>query len=452
MLLNGSSLAKEILRRDRENICKALYSRQGLAIKRAYDVYLEDVEGRKYLDFTAGGVTAVGYSHPNVVDAVVEQARNMLDQPDLSIGIIDLRNDLAEEIKGFVPAKLSDGKIAFGHSGSDIIERAIRIARFATQRPMVISYFEAHHGASPGALSASPTLQEMGSSTIARFFQLPGFLYMPFPDPYRPWFGSGTNVANASLAFLERLLSSTISPQLVAGVLVEPVLSYGGNVVPPDGYFEGLSKICERHEIPLVSDEVLTGIGKTGRMFALEHWHVWPDVLCLGKALSGSLPLSMFLATRELADKWNARDHVGMSKDGHVLGCAMALAILRTVREMKLVQRAERMGQYLSKRLHDLKEEQSVRGDIRGLGLMQGFDLVQSEESRTPDGELARRIVDLSLQKGLIIGTVGVQHNVLRFMPSLTVTEEHIDTAMEVLTDVLRSLNKQMGGLPGQKH
>ncbi len=392
------------------------------------------------MDFTAGGITAVGYSHPQVVEAVIDQAKTSLEQGDISIAAADLRNDLAEEVKSWLPSSLSNGKVAFGHSGSDIIERAIRISRFATNRPMIISFFEAHHGASPGALSASPTLREMGSETISRFFQLPGFLHMPFPDSYRPWFGTGPDAGEASLAFLERLLSSVISPSLIAGILAEPILSYGGNIVPPDGYFQGLKDICQRYKIPLIADEVLTGIGKTGRMFAMEHWNTWPNVLCLGKALSGGVPLSLLIAEGEIANNWHSEDHVGMSKDGHLLGCAMALSILRVVRKEKLVEMAEKMGNYMTGRLLDMKEDLDLPGEIRGLGLMTGFDLVQNEANRKPATDLAERVVEIAMKKRLIIGQVGAKRNVIRFMPPLSVNETEIDTAISITEDAFKDL------------
>jgi 4-aminobutyrate aminotransferase-like enzyme len=435
------SLATRILSREHKNLCRAIYQKSSIPTKRAYDVYIEDVNGKRYLDFTAGLTTSVGYSHPKVIEAVVEQAKSGLDQCDLHYGAYDLRNDLAEEVKSWIPSKLADGKIAFGHSGSDIIERAIRLTRFATNRPIIISYYEAHHGASPGALSASPTLREMGNHTMARFFQLPGFFYMPFPDSYRPWFGEGPDAGKASLKYLERLLNSVISPELVAGIIIEPILSYGGNVVPPDGYFQGLAKLCREHRIPLISDEVMTGIGKTGRMFALEHWDVWPNVLCIGKALSGNIPLSLLVAENDLAEKWTPEDHVGMSKDGQLLGCAIALAILRVVREEKLVQHAEKMGHYFGKRLHDFQEDLDLPGQIRGLGLMMGFDLVEDEKTKKPATELATKAVELALREGLMFENVGAKRNVIRFTPSLTVKEEHIDSAIDILNRVFKDLH-----------
>jgi len=441
--LTQKSLASRILSEERKNLCRAIYREPRIAVKRAYEVYLEDVNGKRYLDFTAGGTTSVGYSHPKVVEALVEQAKTGLDQCDLHYGAYDLRNDLAEEVKSWLPSKLADGKIAFGHSGSDIVERAIRLTRFATNRPIIISYYEAHHGSSPGVLSASPTLKEMGSNTIARFFQLPGFFYMPFPDSYRPWFGSGPDAGEASLAYLERLLNSVISPELVAGILIEPVLSYGGNMVPPDGYFQELARICKQHDIPLISDEVMTGIGKTGKMFALEHWDIWPNVLCLGKALSGNIPLTLLVAENDLAEKWNPKDHVGMSKDGQLLGCAMALAILRLVREEKLVEHAGKMGGYIKKRLQDIKEDLHLPGQVRGLGLMLGFDLVEDEKTRKPASELASKMVQLTQKEGLLIGSVGPKHNVLRFMPSLTIQDKQIDVAMIILEKSFRELDHQ---------
>jgi 4-aminobutyrate aminotransferase-like enzyme len=399
-------------------------------MKRASDVFLEDVQGKRFIDFTAGGVTAVGYSHPRVVEAAVRQAKEGLDQCDIAWGVYDLRNDLIEEVKRWIPSKLTNGKVAFGHSGSDIMERAIRLTRFATNRPVIISYYEAHHGATPGALSASPTLREMGSHTIARFFQLPGFFYMPFPDSYRPWFGEGADAGKASLAYLERLLQTVISPSQVAGIMIEPILSYGGNVVPPEGYFQKLAEICQHYGIPLISDEVMTGIGKTGRMFALEHWGVWPNVLCIGKALSGNIPLTLLVAENDLAEKWGRENSVGMSKDGQLLGCAVALETLRIVREERLVEHAEKMGRYLLKSLIDLQDDLRIPGQIRGKGLMLGFDLVKDEKTRTPSTERAAKTIQLALKEGLVVGAVGSQHNVLRFTPPLTIQEQHIDEAM----------------------
>jgi 4-aminobutyrate aminotransferase-like enzyme len=399
-------------------------------MKRAYDVFLEDVQGKRFIDFTAGGVTAVGYSHPRVVEAAVRQAKEGLDQCDIAWGVYDLRNDLIEEVKRWIPSKLTNGKVAFGHSGSDIMERAIRLTRFATNRPVIISYYEAHHGATPGALSASPTLREMGSHTIARFFQLPGFFYMPFPDSYRPWFGEGADAGKASLAYLERLLQTVISPSQVAGIMIEPILSYGGNVVPPEGYFQKLAEICQHYGIPLISDEVMTGIGKTGRMFALEHWGVWPNVLCIGKALSGNIPLTLLVAENDLAEKWGRENSVGMSKDGQLLGCAVALETLRIVREERLVEHAEKTGRYLLKSLIDLQDDLRIPGQIRGKGLMLGFDLVKDEKTRTPSTERAAKTIQLALKEGLVVGAVGSQHNVLRFTPPLTIQEQHIDEAM----------------------
>jgi len=434
----GVNQSSTILSRHKKNLLKVLYPRPARPIKRAQGLYVEDVDGNRYLDFMSGGFTVVGYSHPKVVEAIVEQVKKGADNPrsDHFLAVPELHSDLAEEVKQFVPKELADGKILFGHTGSDIIERSIRLVRFATKRPMIISHFDAHHGATSAALSASPTLKEMGSNVIARFFQLPGFLHLPFPDPYRPWFGNSNEEGRANLAYLERLLSSVFSPSMIAGIIVEPILSMGGNIVPPDGYFEGLAKLCRDHQIQLIADEIMTGIGKTGRMFAMEHWGVWPDVICLGKALSGCLPFSILLAKNELADRWESKDHAPMGRDGYILGCAASIAILRLLREEKLIERAERMGNYLTKRLRDLKEDRKLRGEIRGLGLMIGFDLVESEETRKPASALAENVA-LQVQKhGLIVGTVGVKGNILRFMPSTIVNKEQIDTAIEILDKV----------------
>lgn len=423
--------------RDRANIARA-FATSGLVLERAYDVYIEDTSGKRYLDFTAGGTTAIGYGHPKLAEALSKQMSTGVNHVDRLTAITEVASELAEEVKRIVPPALAKGKVVFGHSGSDIVEKAIRLARFSKARPMIISYYSAHHGANATALSASPTLKEMGTNTIAQFFNLPGFMHMPFPDSYRPWFGDGSRVGTDCLLFYERLLSSVVSPRLVAGTIVEPVLSLGGNIVPPDGYFQGLARISKENDIPLIADEVLTGIGKTGRMLAMDHWDVCPDVICLGKALSGPLPLTLLVAKEELVDSWDPKDYVGISKDAYVLGCVSAIQILRTVKEEQLVQNAARVGGHLARRLKDLKEDARINGDVRGIGLMMALDLVKSDEAREPDPTFSRAVVKAARKKGLLLGLTGMAGNVIRFLPSLTVTEQHVDAAMDVLADSLK--------------
>jgi 4-aminobutyrate aminotransferase-like enzyme len=417
---------------DRSNIAKAFVT-SGLVLKRAQGVYVEDEKGKKYLDMTAGGTTAVGYSHPRLTKALVNQVSRGIDHVDRQTMITEKASELADELKKCVPRSLGKGKAVFGHSGSDIIEKAIRLVRFSKGRPLIVSYYSAHHGANATALSASPTLKEMGTNALARFFSLPGFMHMPFPDSYRPWFGKGSAVGDNCLAFFERLLTSVVSPRLVAGVLVEPILSLGGNIVPPNGYFQGLAKICRENDIPLIDDEVLTGIGKTGRMFAMEHWGVVPDVLCAGKALSGPLPLTMLLAREELADQWEPKDYVGISKDAYILGCVAAIEILRIVRDERLVDNASRVGGHLEGRLRDMVDDLGLDGDVRGKGLMMALDLVESGRTKAPDSQRARKVVQEARRRGLVVGLTGTWENVIRFLPSLTVSERNIDDAIEIL-------------------
>jgi len=404
----------------------------------AHGIYVEDEHGKTYLDFMAGTTNAVGYSHPKVTNAVRRQVEEGFD----NIGFSQLHNDLADVIRNLAPQELSTGRISFGHSGSDILEKSIRLARYATNKPIILSFFEAHHGVNATALSASPSMRFMGTDTIGRFFQLPGFLYVPFPDSYRPWFGKGADPSEASLSFVERLLSSVVSRDLISALIVEPILSLGGNIVPPDGYFQKLRRICKENNILFIADEVLTGIGKTGRMFAMENWNVSSDAICLGKALSGGLPLSLMIAKKDLVDEWEAKDEAGFCKEGHRLGCACAISTLQVIREEHLVQNSKKMGEYLRKRLEDLKKEQEILGEIRGLGLLIGFDLVTSEKTRNPDTRLAKNVVNRALEEGLILGTVGASQNVIRFMPALILEEKHVDKAIEILGKAFRNARR----------
>jgi len=426
--------AKEVVNKDQQNIFGA-FRTKGLIVKKCYGITIEDPDGKKFIDFTAGGTTAVGYSHPRLTRALTDYVSLGIDHIDRQTGITEIESDLALEIKKSVSGKLAHGKVLFGHSGSDIIEKAIRLVRFAENRPIIVSYFEAHHGANSAALSASPTLREMGTNIISRFFQLPGFVYMPFPDRYRPWSGIDHDVGDQSIDFLEHLISNVISPKLIAGVIVEPILSLGGNIVPPDGYFKSLEMLCARNGIPLIADEVLTGIGKTGRMFAMEHWDVHPDVMCIGKALSGPLPLTLMVANEQLADKWETRDYAGISKDGYILGCAASLETLRIIHDENLVENSRRVGHYLEKRLVDMQKDLHLEGDVRGLGLMLAIDLVSDEKTKKPDSSLAEEVVSCARNRGLIVGITGAHGNIIRFLPSLTVTEKDADRAVEILSD-----------------
>lgn len=428
----------DIVTLDRRSIAGA-FATSGLVVKRAYDVYVEDESGKKYLDLTAGGTTAIGYAHPELSRRLTDQISRGYDHVDRMVGITEINSELADTVKRHVPKNLRDGKVVFGHSGSDVVEKSIRLARFSKNRPIVVSYYSAHHGANATALSASPTLREMGTNSLAQFFRLPGFAHMPFPDSYRPWSGDGSDVGEQSIAFFERLISTVYSPEVVAGVIVEPILSLGGNLVPPDGYFQRLSAICRDNDIPFIADEVLTGMGKTGRMLAIDHWGLQPDVVCLGKALGGPLPFTLLLAEKELADGWERRDYVGVSKDGYVLGCAAAIQIFKIIEKERLVENASRVGDYLAGRLADLKEEVGLAGDVRGKGLMMAMDIVKSEKGKEPDSAYARRVVQAARKRGVIVGITGPAGNVIRFLPALTITRNHVDTAVEALSEAFKA-------------
>ncbi|MDA4130765.1 MAG: aminotransferase class III-fold pyridoxal phosphate-dependent enzyme [Thaumarchaeota archaeon] len=419
---------------DQRNLIKA-FRTTGMIVKSSFGNYIEDDSGKRYLDFTAGSTTAIGYSHPKLTQTLLKQVAAGFDHIDRYNGILQIESELSDEVKRVLPPKTSKGKIVFGHSGSDAVEKAIRLVRYATGHPFIVSSYEAHHGANATALSASPTKKEMGTNIISRFFELPGFIHIPFPDPYRPWFEDAEHEGQQCLAFFERIISNVLSPGLIAGVIIEPILSYGGNIVPPDGYFQGLQKICRKNEIPFIIDEVLTGIGKTGKMFALEHWNLDPDLICIGKALSGPLPLSLTVASIPLSDKWENKDYAGISKDGYVLGCAAAIEILRIVHDEKLVANSARVGSYLQSRLHDMKKDLKIAGDVRGLGLMMAIEFVISEKTTKPAASLVENVVSIAKKKGLLIGRVGAKGNVIRFLPSLTVEEKDVDVALKILED-----------------
>ncbi|UCC72180.1 MAG: aspartate aminotransferase family protein [Gemmatimonadota bacterium] len=389
-----------------------------------------DVDGNIYIDLTAGfGVAAAGQRNPRVTEAVKRQ----LDLLAHGMGDVhppEIKVRLLERLAQIAPGDLSQTVLA--SSGSEAVESALKTARLASGRPGVLCFRGAYHGLTYGALAVTdgeffrgPFEDQLGVP-VAR---------VPFPDPYRPdpELANRSDLAGATLAAVTEELDCD---DRIGAIIVEPILGRGGIVVPPDGFLRGLRQLCDARGLVLIFDEVYTGFGRTGRWFACQHEDVVPDILCVGKALTGALPVSACIGRPEVMAAWPASGGEAMHTStflGHPLGCAAALAQIDEIEERRLVDRADRLGAVVLERLEGLRARFPFVGDARGRGLLTAIELIREPEAR-PDPERAVRVVAAALRRGLIL-LAG--DGVLELSPPLTISEEQLDFALAALEDCL---------------
>jgi 4-aminobutyrate aminotransferase len=396
-----------------------------LAVRAAAGSHLLDADGRRLLDLhSMAAITNTGHGHPRVVEAIQRQATTLVHCNSAYASHEPLAR-LAERLARLAPGR-TPKRVAFGLSGSDANDGAIKLARAATGRPRLLAFEGAYHGNTYGALSLSAVDLRM-----RRGFgpELPGIHHIPYPDPYRMP-GDEDSVSRACLAALDRLLETVAPPEEVAAVFFEPIQGDSGILVPPRSYVDGLVQRCAHHGILLVAEEVQTGIGRTGRWLASEHFELEPDVLILGKALGSGMPVSAIVARAELMEHWAAPGHVFCTGANPVC-CAAALATLEVIEEEGLVENADRIGAHLREGLIALAERFDCIGDIRGLGLMLGVDLVKDRASKERARELAARVLVGCFARGVYLTFLA--GSVLRIAPPLIITAQDADLALEAI-------------------
>jgi 4-aminobutyrate aminotransferase len=405
-----------------------------LVVKRAQGVVVEDVDGNCFLDFAAGiAVCSTGHCHPRVVRAIQEQATQLLHI--CGADFYDTRYvDLAERLARLSPGS-SPKKVFLGNSGAEAVEAALKLARYHTGRSQLIAFFGAFHGRTMGAVSltASKPAYHQGFGPL-----LAGITHVPYAYCYRCSYNLTYPACElACVDYIEKVLfAQSIAPDEVAAIFVEPVQGEGGYIVPPPGWLARLRELCDRHGILLVDDEVQAGMGRTGRLFAIEHWEVEPDILCSAKALASGLPLSAMIAREELMS-WPEGAH-GSTFGGNPVSCAAAQATLDVIEEERLMEHATRVGERLLSRLRDLAQESRLIGDVRGLGLMIGVELVKDKASRSRAIEETAEVMMACFRRGLLLLPCGT--NSLRFSPPLIITEAEADTAVEIFAEALREV------------
>jgi 4-aminobutyrate aminotransferase len=384
-----------------------------------------DVDGNRFLDFAAGiAVCATGHAHPRVVKAVQDAAAKFLHIS--SDYWHEEMTALAERLSAIVPLG-EPGMCFFCQSGTESVEGALKLARYATGRQRIIAFLGSFHGRTMGSLSltSSKYTQQAGFAPT-----MPGVTHVPYPNTYRPLFARADQ-GKAVLDYIRMLFERNVPPQEVAAIVIEPLQGEGGYLVPPDGFLAGLRQLCDEHGILLVFDEVQSGIGRTGRLFASQHSGVLPDIMTLAKGLGSGMPIGAVVAKQSIMKKWKKGAH-GNTFGGNPVCCAAANATIDLVRE-QYVQNAAKVGAYFMKRLVELRPDYPCIGDLRGQGLMIGMELIESDG--TPARALVDRILHTAYHHGLLLLSCGV--STLRFMPPLCVTEAEVDEAMTYLRQSL---------------
>jgi 4-aminobutyrate aminotransferase len=420
--------ARALLARDRP-VSSPSYPRDyPFVIARGRGVEVWDVDGNRFLDFAAGiAVCSTGHTHPQVVQAIKGAADEFLH---ISSDYWHERmTRLAERIEELHPMA-EPVQVLCCQSGTESVEGALKLARYVTGRPRFIGFLGGFHGRTMGSLAftASKYTQQAGF-----FPTMPGVTHVPYPNPYRPLF-AGADQGRATLDYIENVLFQTNVPATeVAAILVEPIQGEGGYIVPPDGFLTGLRELCDRHGILMICDEVQTGIGRTGRMFASEHWGVSPDIMTLAKGLGSGLPIGLVVARRAHMEKWKRGAH-GNTYGGNPLCCAAALATLDLV-EREYAANAATVGEYAMQRLRALQARFPCIGEVRGKGLMIGVELIKPGAERKPDAALCQRLLTRAFHNGLLLLSCGV--STLRIIPPLLVSRGEVDEALVLLETAL---------------
>lgn len=409
-----------------------------LPVERAEGVYLYGRNGRRYLDFLAGfGACNVGHNHARVVAAAQAQMSKMIHT---AIGVTNYEPllYLADELGQIMPGNAS--VFFFGNSGAEAVEGALKLARYATRRRGIIAFLGGFHGRSLGATSVgtSKAKYRTGHGPF-----LPDVYFAQFPYPFRSTTRDDPEACGqAALDDLLRLFEYVIEPQDVAALLVEPVQGEGGYVIPPQSWLAALREICDQHGILLIFDEVQTGFGRTGEWFAADVFDVQPDIVAIAKGIANGFPLGATAARAEIMQAWGAASH-GTTCGGNPVSCAAGLAVLEIIREENLLANARQQGAYMVDRLRELQARTPIIGDVRGLGLMVAVEFVKPGTDREPNPEVVRRILQLALDKGLLLYPCGHWNQTIRLIPPLIVARTQVDEGLEIFSEAVSGAHEE---------
>ncbi|HER24714.1 MAG TPA: 4-aminobutyrate--2-oxoglutarate transaminase [Candidatus Atribacteria bacterium] len=382
-----------------------------------------DVDGNQFIDLTGGwGCLAVGHTHIRVVEAIKDQAEKYLHTDFTAIpyeSLVELAEKLVELAPGNTPKAA-----AFFNSGAEAVENAVKIARAHTKRPAIIVFENAFHGRT--LLTMTMTHKAMPYKYHFGPFA-PEIYRLPFPSSSYPM----TNMKD-----FEKNLLNTVTPESVAAIVIEPIQGEGGFNVPQEGFLEYLRELTDKYGMLFITDEIQTGIGRTGKFFAIENWDIEPDIICLAKSLAAGLPLSAVIAKKEITDTLPG-GCIGGTYVGNPIACRAALEVLKIVEEEHLLNRAQKIGRRLKERFFQMKEKYPLIGEVRGMGAMIAIELVKDHKTKEPAVQETALIVQECIKNGVFIATAGINKNLIRMLVSLEISDEQLDEALGVLEEAM---------------
>ncbi|HEX6385113.1 MAG TPA: acetyl ornithine aminotransferase family protein [Anaerolineae bacterium] len=423
-------IGRHIIERDSAALSPSYTREYPLVVSHAQGAEVWDVDGRRYIDFMAGiAVMNVGHRHPAVVEAVKQQVDKFWH-----ICLADFYYpqavELAEKLQTIAP--VPDTQVYFGNSGTEAVETAIKLAMYKTERPKFVGFMGAFHGRTLGSLAftASKMVQRAGYQSGIKVF------HVPYPDPYRPIlrYSPDQSYGDAVIDYIEKeLFRSMLSPYDVAGILVEPIQGEGGYVIPAANFFTRLREICDKYGILLIVDEIQSGVGRTGKWWAIEHEGVEPDIVCFAKGIGSGLPIGGIVARRELM-VWGPGSH-GSTFGGNPVAAVAALATLEVIEKEELLAQAEATGSLIMDALAELQMRHLSIGNIRGRGLMIGIEFVKDRETKERAVALRNAIVQKGFKKGLLLIPCG--SNSIRMTPALNIPRHLVDEGLQIFAEVL---------------
>jgi len=428
--------AQRILKLDERYVSPSYTRDYPLVVRTGRGAMVEDVDGNIFLDYAAGiAVCATGHCHPEVVAAIQKQAAELIHMSGTDF-YYSRMVELAEKLASIAPGA-EPKRVHFGNSGAEAVEAAIKLAKYHTKRDKLVAFHGAFHGRTMGALSltASRAVQRKGFGTL-----LAGVFHTPYPDTYRGAYGVRPEHASADcLNYLENeLFRRQVDPEEVAAVFIEPIQGEGGYILAPAEFLQSLQRICRKHGILLVADEVQCGMGRTGKFWAGDHAGLEPDIICTAKGIASGMPISAIIARASVMD-WTPGAH-GSTFAGNPVCIAASLATIHLLEE-KYMANAARMGEFILRRTAGWRERFKCVGDVRGRGLMVGIEFVRDQKTKEKAPDLRNLIVQIAFQKGLLVLPAG--ETTLRLSPPLLVDEEQTDFALRTLEDCIREAERK---------
>src|SRR6266536_2975674 len=426
--------AQRILAGDDQYISPSYTRSYPMVAKRGHGIVVEDVDGNEFFDFSAGiAVTSTGHCHPHVVAAIQKQAGELIHMSGTDF-YYESMVTLAERLSKIAPMP-GPHKIYYGNSGTEAIECALKLARYHTKRQQVIAFLGAFHGRTMGALSLTASKPQQRR----RFGPPPpGVTHVQYPDVYRFGGGDPDFALKCARHIEDRLFKTVLPPEEVAAIFVEPVQGEGGYVPAPAEFMQELRRICDQHGILLVCDEVQSGMGRTGKWWAVEHSGVRPDIVCMAKGIASGMPLGVVLSKAEIMD-WVPGSHAS-TFGGNPVCIAAALATLDVIEREGLLRNAQEVGDHMLKRMADWPKKHKIVGDVRGRGLMVGVEIVKDQQTREYGNAERDRVVEQAFERGILF--LGCGPSTVRIAPPLIVTKDEADVAIDILEESIAIVEK----------